>query len=61
MLLSEKYLLTIDEAAQYFNIGVNKIRELTKDPTCVFAVFIGKKCLIKRTLFEQYLDNITHL
>ena len=24
--ISEKYMLTIDEAAQYFNIGKNKLR-----------------------------------
>lgn len=59
--ISEKYMLTIDEAAQYFNIGKNKLRELTKEPGCTFAVYVGKKCLIKRTGFEQYLDNIVYL
>lgn len=56
-----KYMLTIDEAAQYFNIGKNKLRELTKDPGCTFVVYVGKKCLIKRIGFEQYLDNIVYL
>ena len=36
--ISEKYMLTIDEAAQYFNIGKNKLRELTKDPGCTFVI-----------------------
>lgn len=58
---SEKYMLTIDEAAQYFNIGKNKLRELAKEPGCTFAVYVGKKCLIKRNSFEQYLDNIIYL
>ena len=59
--ISEKYMLTIDEAAQYFNIGKNKLRELTKEPGCTFVIYVGKKCLIKRIGFEQYLDNIVYL
>ena len=54
-------MLTIDEAAQYFNIGKNKLRELTKDPGCTFVIYVGKKCLIKRIGFEKYLDNIVYL
>ena len=28
IIMSEKYLLTIDEAAEYFNIGKNKLRDI---------------------------------
>ena len=28
--IADKALLTVDEAAEYFNIGKNKIRELTE-------------------------------
>lgn len=35
--LSEKYALTIDEAAQYFNIGKNKLRELVKEPDVLLS------------------------
>ena len=59
--LSEKYALTIDEAAQYFNIGKNKLRELVKEPGCTFVMYSGNRCLIKRRKFEKYLDNIMYL
>ena len=29
----EKYCLTLDEAAAYFGIGINKLREMTDDST----------------------------
>ena len=29
--ISDKALLTLEEAAEYFNIGMNKLRELTCD------------------------------
>lgn len=52
----EKYNLTIEEAAEYSNIGENKIRELIKDPNCKFVLSVGnKKHLIKRKKFEEFL------
>ena len=34
----EKSNLTLEEAAAYFNIGVNKLRQLTDDDKCPFVV-----------------------
>ena len=53
----EKTNLTIEEAAAYFGIGMNKLRELTEDEQCKFVLFVGSKRLIKRRLFEQYLEQ----
>ena len=50
----EKYCLTLDEAAAYFGIGINKLREMTDDSTCTFVVFNGTKRLIKRKKLEEY-------
>lgn len=61
MFMSEKYLLTIDEAAEYFNIGKNKLREMIKEPCCNFVLFNGKKALIKRNRLESYLDETVYL
>lgn len=61
MNMSEKYLLTIDEAAEYFNIGKNKLREMIKEPCCSFVLFNGKKALIKRNKLELYLDETVYL
>lgn len=57
----EKYNLTIKEAAQYYNIGENKLRELIKEPGCDFVIYVGKKALIKKASFEAYLDTIKFL
>ena len=53
----EKANLTIEEAAAYFGIGMNKLRELTEDEQCKFVLYIGSKRLIKRRMFEQYLEH----
>ena len=49
--------LTIEEAAAYLGIGMNKLRELTEDENCKFVLYIGSKRQIKRRLFEQYLEQ----
>jgi len=53
----EKSNLTIEEAAAYFGIGQNKLRELTSDENCKFVLWVGTKRLIKRCLFEKYLEQ----
>ena len=53
----EKQNLTVEEAAQYSNIGEGKLYELLKHPRCDFALHIGKKCLIKRKAFDRFIEN----
>ena len=53
----EKANLTIEEAAAYFGIGMNKLRELTEGEQCKFVLYIGSKRLIKRQMFEKYLEQ----
>lgn len=57
----EKMNLTIEEAAEYSNIGINKINELAKDERCPFVLYIGRKKLIKRKEFEKYISNSVEL
>lgn len=54
----EKTALTLEEAAAYSNIGVNKLREITNDKNCNFVFFVGTKRLIKRRLFDDYIDQV---
>lgn len=56
--IEKKANLTLDEASVYFNIGRQKLRELSNDPNCRFVLFVGEKRLIKRRLFEEYLDGM---
>lgn len=51
--VSEKYTLTIKEAASYFNIGTKKMRRLAEDNRGRFAVFSGNRYLIIRPQFEN--------
>ena len=52
-----KVNLTIEEASQYSGIGRDKLRELTNKHDCEFVLWVGNKRLIKRRLFEQYLEH----
>lgn len=54
----EKLNLSIEEAAAYSNIGINKINEMLKEPSCPFVLYIGTgKRVIKRKEFEKYLEK----
>ena len=53
--IAEKSLLTPEEAAVYFNIGVNKVRSLTDGENCPYVLWSGNRRLIKRKPFEEYL------
>lgn len=57
----EKYNLTIAEASEYFNIGRDKLYELAKEDGCKFIIHNGRNILIKRILFEKYLEQITYI
>ena len=54
----EKSNLTLEEAAAYSGIGINKIREITNDERCKFVLWIGNKRLIKRRLFDAYIEQV---
>lgn len=55
----EKSNLTLAEASEYFNIGINKLREITNERKCEHCVlYIGNKRLIKRKKFEEYLSEV---
>lgn len=53
----EKVMLTKQEAALYSHIGINKLEEMLKVPNCPFVLYVGKKKLIKRREFEEYLSE----
>lgn len=53
----EKSNLTLEEAAAYSGIGINKIRNITNEENCDFVLWIGTKRLIKRRLFDEYIEK----
>ena len=51
-------MLTVEEAAAYSNIGINKIQTMLNEPTCTCVFFVGKgKRLVKRKEFEKYIEK----
>ena len=57
--IEAKVALTIKEAAEYSNIGINKLESLLRTPRCPFVLYVGKKKLVKRKEFEKFIaDNI---
>ena len=53
----EKSNLTLEEAAAYTGIGVNKIREISNNDNCPFVLWVGNKRLIKRKKFDEYVER----
>ena len=55
--IDRKMLLSIREAAEYSNIGINKLDELLKQPNCPFVLYVGTKKLVKRRAFEEFIEG----
>lgn len=55
--LWQKGLLTLEEAAEYTGLGLQKLRELSNDDRCEFVLWNGAKRMFKRRKLEEYLDN----
>ena len=54
----EKYMLTLREAAEYFHIGEKKMRQIVdENMDANFLLESGNRIMIKRKLFEEYLDG----
>ncbi len=53
-----KQNLTVKEAAEYSNIGINRLELLLKEQNCPFLLMVGNKKLIKRKRFDEYIDSI---
>ena len=57
-----KQNLTLEEASKYAQIGIDKLRTITDDEDCNFVLWIGnRKRLIKRKLFDQYINSIDRI
>lgn len=56
--IGQKYMLSISEAAEYFNIGTKKIRSLANANMSRFAITMGNRILIVRERFEEYIKSL---
>jgi len=51
-------MLTLREAAEYFHIGEKKMRQIVdENMDAKFLLESGNRVMIKRKLFEEFLDN----
>lgn len=57
----EKSNLTLEEAAAYSGIGINKLRKLSDDEQCRFVLWIGSKQLIKRRQLDEFTEKMYSL
>ena len=55
--LNLKLTMTVKEAAEYSNIGINRIDRMLRNPNCPFVLYVGTKKLVKRKEFEQFISN----
>jgi len=53
----EKAALTLEEAAAYSNIGINRLREMTNDDRGQLVLWVGSKRLIKRRALDKLIDT----
>jgi len=54
----EKSNLTLEEAAAYSGVGIQKLRSLTDREDCEFVLWIGTKRLLKRKKMDEYLEKM---
>ena len=53
----ERSLLTINEAADYTGIGINKLRRLSEKRNSNLVIWVGSRRMFKRRKLDEYLDN----
>ena len=53
----EKANLTLEEAAAYSNIGINRLRDISDEQNCPFVLWVGNKRLIKRKQFDAFMEK----
>ena len=53
----QKSNLSLEEAAAYSGIGVNKLRDMTNDESCIFVLWVGNIRLINRRLFDLFIEH----
>ena len=60
--IHKKLCITIEEAAEYACIGTHKLREIiTNDSSLDFILHKGSQVVIKRKLFEKWLNGISFI
>lgn len=55
----QKFTLTVEEAAVYFRIGENKLRQImSENRNADFILWNGNRPQIKRQKFEEFVNGL---
>ena len=58
----QKFTLTVEEAAVYFRIGENKLRQImSENRNADFVLWNGNRPQIKRQKFEEFINNLHNI
>lgn len=58
----QKFTLTVEEAAVYFRIGENKLRQImNENRNADFILWNGNRPQIKRQKFEEFINNLHNI
>lgn len=55
--LNNKYMLSLKEAADYYGLGVKKMRRIAENGKGYFSIFNGNRWIIVRHKFEEYIEQ----
>lgn len=58
MEITEKFVLSINEASEYFGIGIKALRRMAEDNRSGAFFMMGSHHKVVRHLFEEYLDYV---
>ncbi|MBQ8262333.1 MAG: helix-turn-helix domain-containing protein [Lachnospiraceae bacterium] len=59
--IAQKVMLSVKECAEYSGLGIHKIQALCAQPDCTFSVRNGRKYLIKREAFDEWVRNLKEI
>ena len=55
--ISEKVILSLNEAVAFSGIGESTLINLAQVPGCKFVLYVGSKRFYKRRLLQEFLEN----
>lgn len=56
--IAQRFAITVNQAAQYFGIGENKLRKIiNSNKEADYILWNGARPLIKRECFERFLNE----
>lgn len=55
--ICERLNLSLEEAAAYTGIGIERLRKLSNEKECNFVFWVGTKRLLRRKQLEEYLNS----